>query len=227
MVTVDPSPNHRSDAIRPGPKPSERSRIFWIALRHGLGDGLGVLVVALDSAQRLDIVGAQGPTQLNVKGCRDATAFHRLRGLPRLGTRRKSRISIWKVVQQITIGPGAYFVNYFVASKRLVNFVGIIEQASWMEDGATLADCLRKIGDVPQALARYQELRLPRTSLVQSLAANNKIRFHLPDGPEQATRDAKMAAGGTDWSVETIGWLYGHDATAVAETGNLGLPPAA
>jgi len=205
-------------------------------------------------------------------------------------------------VQQITMGPGGHFVNYFVARKRLVNFVGIIEQASWtkeswtergdlaqaraafagwheqvrglldavdetfiwglfdraplprwsvgrvtllgdachpmlpfiaqgaaqaMEDGATLADCLRKLGDVPQALARYQELRLPRTSLVQSLAANNKIRFHLPDGPEQATRDAKMAAGGTDWSIETIGWLYGHNATAVVETGNLGLPPTA
>jgi salicylate hydroxylase len=207
-----------------------------------------------------------------------------------------------ELVLQITMGPGSHFVNYFVAGKRLVNFVGIIEQASWtkeswtergdlaqaraafagwheqvrglldavdetfiwglfdrgplprwsvgrvtllgdachpmlpfiaqgaaqaMEDGATLADCLRKIGDAPQALARYQELRLPRTSLVQSLASNNKIRFHLPDGPEQAARDAKMAAGGTDWSIETIGWLYGHDAAAVVETGNLGLPPAA
>ena len=207
-----------------------------------------------------------------------------------------------ELVLQITMGPGSHFVNYFVAGKRLVNFVGIIEQASWtkkswtergdlaqaraafagwhgqvrglldavdetfiwglfdraplprwsvgrvtllgdachpmlpfiaqgaaqaMEDGATLADCLRKIGDVPQALTRYQELRLPRTSHVQSFASNNKIRFHLPDGPEQAARDAKMAAGGTDWSIETIGWLYGHDAAAVVETGNLGLPPVA
>jgi salicylate hydroxylase len=67
---------------------------------------------------------------------------------------------------------------------------------------------------------------LPRASFVQSLAAANKTRFHLPDGPEQAARDAKMATGGTDWSIQTIGWLYGHDAAAVVETGDLGLPPA-
>jgi hypothetical protein len=36
-----------------------------------------------------------------------------------------------------------------------------------------------------------------------------------------------MAAGGTDWSVKTIGWLCGHDAAAVVDTGNLGLPPTA
>jgi len=207
-----------------------------------------------------------------------------------------------EVVLQITMGPGGHFINYFVASKRLVNFVGVVEQASWtkeswtdscdiaqaraafagwhkqvrgllgaveetfiwglfdraplprwsvgrvtllgdachpmlpfmaqgaaqaMEDGMTLMACMHQIADVPEALARYQELRLPRTSFVQSLAAANKARFHLPDGPEQAARDAKMAAGGTDWSVKTIGWLYGHDAATAAETGNLGLPPAA
>ena len=52
---------------------------------------------------------------------------------------------------------------------------------------------------------------------MQSFASNNKRRFHLPDGPEPAARDAKMAAGGTDWSIETIGWLYGHDAAAVVD----------
>lgn len=204
-----------------------------------------------------------------------------------------------EVVAQITLGPGSHFVNYFVANKRLVNFVGIIEQANWskeswtergdlsqaraafagwhkqvrglldaveetfiwglfdraplarwsvglvtllgdachpmlpfmaqgaaqaMEDAMTLMACLRKIANIPQALAYYQELRLPRTSHVQSLAAANKMRFHLPDGPEQA--DAKMAAGGTDWSLKTIGWLYGHDAQAAVESGNLGLPRA-
>jgi salicylate hydroxylase len=56
------------------------------------------------------------------------------------------------------------------------------------------------------------------------LATANKTRFHLPDGPEQAARDAAMAAGGTDWSLQTIGWLYGYDAVAAMENGNLGLP---
>jgi salicylate hydroxylase len=98
--------------------------------------------------------------------------------------------------------------------------------AQAMEDGMMLTTCLRSIADIPQALARYQALRLPRTAFVQSLAAANKARFHLPDGPEQAARDAKMAAGGTDWTIETIAWLWGYDATAALETGSLGLPRA-
>jgi salicylate hydroxylase len=99
--------------------------------------------------------------------------------------------------------------------------------AQAIEDGAALAACLRKFGDVPEALARYENLRKARTAHVQSLATANKTRFHLPDGPEQAARDAKMAAGGTDWSLATIGWLYGYDAEAAVESGNLGLPAAA
>jgi salicylate hydroxylase len=97
--------------------------------------------------------------------------------------------------------------------------------AQALEDGATLAGCLQTIGDIPAALLRYQDLRLPRTAHVQSLAAGNKDRFHMPDGPAQEARDAQMAAGGTDWSLKTIGWLYGHDAYAAVASGNLGLPP--
>ena len=205
-----------------------------------------------------------------------------------------------EVSAQIWMGPDKHFVHYFVANKRLVNFVAVIEQDTWtreswtergqiadalaafagwhaqlrrilesvdetfiwglfdraplprwtvgrvtllgdachpmlpflaqgaaqaMEDGVTLASCLRKFADVTEALARYQALRLPRTALVQSLAAANKSRFHLHDGPEQVARDAEMAAGGTDWSLATIGWLYGHDAATAVETGHLGLPP--
>ena len=99
--------------------------------------------------------------------------------------------------------------------------------AQAMEDGATLAHCLQTIDDLHQALARYQQLRLPRTAHVQSLAANNKIRFHLPDGPEQVASDTKMAAGGTDWSFKAIAWLYGYDPAAAVKTGSLGLPSPA
>jgi salicylate hydroxylase len=98
--------------------------------------------------------------------------------------------------------------------------------AQALEDGVTLTRCLQTIGDTGQALARYQQLRLPRTAHVQSLAANNRIRFHLPDGLEQAARDAKMATGATDWSFKAVEWLYGHDPAAAVETGSLGLPPA-
>jgi salicylate hydroxylase len=83
-----------------------------------------------------------------------------------------------------------------------------------IEDGAALSACLRNIEGrhIPEALRRYERLRLPRTSRVQSLSEENKRRFHLPDGPAQVERDAEMARGTTDWSVDAVAWLYGHDA---------------
>jgi salicylate hydroxylase len=86
--------------------------------------------------------------------------------------------------------------------------------AQAIEDGATLAACLAdaRRGEIPQALRRYEMLRLPRATRLQELSAANKARFHLPDGPEQRRRDAEMAQGSTDWSIAAIAWLYGHDA---------------
>jgi salicylate hydroxylase len=86
--------------------------------------------------------------------------------------------------------------------------------AQAIEDGATLSACLANVeaSHVPDALRRYERLRIPRTSRVQSLSAANKQRFHLPDGPAQVERDTKMASGVTDWSLNAVAWLYGHDA---------------
>jgi len=86
--------------------------------------------------------------------------------------------------------------------------------AQAIEDGATLATCLSQIGarEVPEALRRYEVLRRPRASRVQALSAVNKTRFHLPDGPAQQARDAEMARGATDWSLDAVAWLYGYDA---------------
>jgi salicylate hydroxylase len=82
-----------------------------------------------------------------------------------------------------------------------------------IEDGATLAACLATTGQgVAEALRRYERLRMPRTARVQGLSAENKRRFHLPDGAEQRARDLELARGTTDWSLEAVRWLYGHDA---------------
>jgi salicylate hydroxylase len=87
--------------------------------------------------------------------------------------------------------------------------------AQAMEDGATLTACLagKDRADIPSALHRYEQLRLPRASRVQEMSARNKTRFHLPDGPEQEERDAQMGTGSTDWSNTAIAWIYGHDPT--------------
>jgi 2-polyprenyl-6-methoxyphenol hydroxylase-like FAD-dependent oxidoreductase len=204
-----------------------------------------------------------------------------------------------EVTAQLWLGPGKHIIVYYVAGKRLVNFVANIEQASWtreswtdrgdvndlrvgfadwdpqlraiidtieetfiwglfdraplqnwsvgrvtllgdschpmlpyiaqgaaqaLEDGATLTACLKKYADIPEALRRYEMLRLPRATHIQSMATANKTRFHLPDGPAQRERDAKMAQGGTDWSIKAIAWIYGYDSATAVETGDLGLP---
>jgi salicylate hydroxylase len=89
--------------------------------------------------------------------------------------------------------------------------------AQAIEDGASLTACLANRGnsDIPETLRRYQSLRLPRTAQVQAASRENKTRFHLPDGPEQRERDARMALGATDWSQSAVAWIYGHDASVV------------
>jgi salicylate hydroxylase len=88
--------------------------------------------------------------------------------------------------------------------------------AQAIEDCATLAACLDD-GDALGALRRYEALRRPRASRLQELSAANKIRFHLPDGPEQEARDAEMVRGATDWSLDAVAWLYGHDASLIPD----------
>ncbi len=92
--------------------------------------------------------------------------------------------------------------------------------AQAIEDAATLKGCLLKFpDDVPAALRRYEELRLPRASRLQGMSAVNKTRFHLADGEAQRERDAEMAAGATDWSFAAIAWLYEHDAESQPRSG--------
>jgi salicylate hydroxylase len=87
--------------------------------------------------------------------------------------------------------------------------------AQAIEDGATLASCLAAApSGIPEALRRYERLRIPRTSRLQAISADNKTRFHLPDGPAQRERDARMATGSTDWSLKAMAWVYKHDAAA-------------
>jgi len=97
--------------------------------------------------------------------------------------------------------------------------------AQSIEDGAALAACLLQGGasDVASALRRYETLRRPRTARLQEMSRANKTRFHLPDGPEQQARDALLATRG-DRTIEALGWLYGHDASAIGGDPETGQP---
>ena len=64
-----------------------------------------------------------------------------------------------------------------------------------IEDGAVLGNLLSRISNISQLtplLKAYQDLRLPRTSMVQESSRLNQHIFHLPDGPEQRERDDNM-----------------------------------
>ena len=89
--------------------------------------------------------------------------------------------------------------------------------AQAIEDGAALSACLARGGKrgVPKALELYEHVRRPRATKLQELSAANKVRFHLPDGPEQQARDEEMSRGSTDWSINAVAWLYGHDARVI------------
>jgi salicylate hydroxylase len=85
-----------------------------------------------------------------------------------------------------------------------------------IEDGATLAMCLRSAGRarLPEALKRYEALRKPRVTRVQEMARGNAVGFHLPDGPEQQKRDAALTVTAED-PIKAFAGLYGHDAEAI------------
>ena len=83
--------------------------------------------------------------------------------------------------------------------------------AQAIEDGAALAACLRAIAGrpCPPALRRYEATARCRARRGSRRGrAVNKTRFHLPDGPDQEKRDARMAAGATDWSFANVAWIY-------------------
>jgi salicylate hydroxylase len=83
-----------------------------------------------------------------------------------------------------------------------------------IEDGAVLAACLRAVSDPVEALLHYERLRLPRVTRLQQMSRANKTRFHMPDGPAQAARDAEWVKAG-DRSPDTLRWLYEFDPAAV------------
>ena len=45
---------------------------------------------------------------------------------------------------------------------------------------------------------------MPRASRLQAMSRANKTNFHLPDGPGQQVRDARMTSGTTDWAAGSV-----------------------
>ncbi len=84
-----------------------------------------------------------------------------------------------------------------------------------IEDAAALTLALGDdgAGGVASALRAYEDARRPRTADLQRRSWENRVTFHLPDGPEQRARDERLAAAPPDPDAGAMDWLYGHDAT--------------
>ncbi|WP_406453030.1 FAD-dependent monooxygenase [Streptomyces sp. NBC_00876] len=80
-----------------------------------------------------------------------------------------------------------------------------------IEDAVVLTAALQGVqpDGIPDALARYERIRRPRTDGLQQLSRANSRSFHLSDGEGQRERDLVLA--GTQ-SLREQAWLYGYDA---------------
>jgi salicylate hydroxylase len=84
--------------------------------------------------------------------------------------------------------------------------------AQAIEDAATLARCLAADPASPaDALRRYEETRIHRTTRLQQVSHARAHLNHLPDGPEQQARDASFAESDP---LAASAWIYAHDAHA-------------
>jgi salicylate hydroxylase len=89
--------------------------------------------------------------------------------------------------------------------------------AQAIEDAAVLARCLAEGADDPAAaLRRYEELRIPRTTRLQTVSHGRAHANHLPDGPEQRERDAAFARQDP---LVANGWIYSYDLDAATAGG--------
>ncbi|NBN63628.1 NAD(P)-binding protein [Microvirga tunisiensis] len=76
-----------------------------------------------------------------------------------------------------------------------------------IEDAAVLGRVLQGARDIPAALARYQQLRQPRTAQVQQAAATNASIYHL-GWPACLARDAVLRASSPERLLKRMDWIY-------------------
>ena len=64
-----------------------------------------------------------------------------------------------------------------------------------------------------QALKNYERIRMERVTKIQGMSHARKDINHLPDGPDQKARDARLIH---EDPLEHNRWLYGYDAESEA-----------
>ncbi|MDR6951069.1 salicylate hydroxylase [Ancylobacter sp. 3268] len=79
--------------------------------------------------------------------------------------------------------------------------------AQAIEDAMVLADCLRESDDMAAALRRYETLRRPRTTQIQTAARGMDRVYHL-SGPSAFARNLVIRAKGGAGVLERYRWIY-------------------
>jgi salicylate hydroxylase len=107
---------------------------------HGVRGDFDVLIAAdgIHSVVRRMLFGADRPRFTGCIAYRGLVPAERLRDLG------------LEVTAQVWMGPGRHFVHYFVAGRRLVNFVAVVEQDTWTRESWT------DRGEIEDALAAFE-----------------------------------------------------------------------
>ncbi|MEW2566278.1 FAD-dependent monooxygenase [Streptomyces sp. NPDC047070] len=118
----------------------------------------------------------------------------------RYGIYTRAPLERWNIGRVTLLGDSAHAMVPFLAQGA----------AQAIMDAAVLGDVLTDAtpAEVPDALDRYVRRRLTTATSVQAGAARAGDEFHLPDGPEARTRDARMAAhaAGNRFMPQSAGW---------------------
>ncbi|MEU9188971.1 FAD-dependent monooxygenase [Streptomyces sp. NPDC048484] len=118
----------------------------------------------------------------------------------RYGIYTRAPLARWNVGRVTLLGDSAHAMVPFLAQGA----------AQAIVDAAVLGDVLTGAtpAEVPDALDRYVRTRLATATSVQTGAARAGGEFHLPDGPEALTRNARMAAhaAGNRFMPQAAGW---------------------
>lgn len=83
-----------------------------------------------------------------------------------------------------------------------------------IEDGYMLARCLERYPDIREALKKYEEARIPRTTRIVEASAANQHSFHHAELGDPETARAYIDRESAK-QLNIRDWLFGYDATTV------------
>jgi salicylate hydroxylase len=126
------------------------------------------------------------------------------------GMVRRPGLRGWTVGRVTLLGDACHAMFPFLAQGAVMA----------LEDGLVLGRCVEAVpGDMPSALARYEQLRIARTGCVVEGSAENVKRFHNPRlaDPVEAPRYIER-----EWATRRVqdryDWIFDYDAEKVPLT---------